>query len=37
MGRGRGKKIDGDECVPKWEFLEVAREHKVKCPLQEEL
>ena len=36
-GRGRGKEIDGDERVPKWEFLEVVGEHKVKCPLFGEL
>lgn len=34
MGKGGGEEIDGDECVPKWNFLEVVEVHEVKCTLQ---
>lgn len=34
MGTGGGEEIDGDKCVPKWNFLEVTEVHKVKCTLQ---
>lgn len=35
MGRGGGGgEIDGDECVPKWNFPEVVGVHEVKCATQ---
>lgn len=34
MGGGGGEEIDGDECVPKWNFLEVVELHEVKWALQ---
>ncbi len=37
MGRGGGKEMDGDECVPKWNFLEVVEVHELKCALQVKL
>lgn len=34
MDRGGGEEIDVDDCVPKWNFLEVVELHEVKCTLQ---
>lgn len=37
MGASGGEETDGDECVPKWDFLEVAEVQEVKCALQVKL
>lgn len=29
--------IDGDECVPKWDLLQVSEVHEVKCTLAGEV
>lgn len=34
MGWGGGEEIDGDECVPKWDLLEVTEVDELKCTSQ---
>lgn len=31
------RRLMGDECVPKWNFLQVVKEQEVKCTLQARL